>query len=221
MRLSASFKLTSRVLHAYNYGIASPLVGMSQFEVIRDIGETLKTVLQDSFKRSGFTTVSVSLDRPKKDNIKNLPTVSCYMYHLQFSPTYKERMETLVSTTTKDGRIVEYYQAAPLYMFANYIVSVWGNSSTEENLLMGLVLKTFLENPTVNGDELTGDSFFPDDNVNVHPNLQVDFNDVLSFWRSLNEDVRPSVYYNVKFRVESDTRSPEIRRVTGKEFSVK
>jgi len=195
------------------------MAGMSQFEVIRDVGETLKTVLQDSFKQSSYTTVTVSSDRPKKDNIKNLPTVNCYLYHLQFSPTYKERMESLVSTTTREGRIVEFYQDAPLYMFAHYVVSVWGNSATEENLLMGLVLKTFLENPNITGEQLKGDSFYPDDTVNVYPNLAADFNDVLAFWRALNEDVRPSIYYHVKFRVESDRKSDEIRRVTGKEFA--
>jgi len=194
---------------------------MSQFEVIRDIGETLKTLLTESFKKAGFTTVNVSLERPKKDNIKNLPTVSCYMYHLQFSPTFKERTETLVSTTDKDGRVVEYYQDAPLYMFANYIISVWGNSPMEENLVMGLALKTFLESPTLAKETLQGDSFYPDDRLMVQPNLQADFNDVLAFWRAMNEDVRPSVFYTVKFRVESERRSSEVRRVTGKEFAYK
>ena len=49
---------------------------MSQFEVFRDINETLKKLLEESFKAAGFTTVSVSTDRPKKDNIKNMPTLS-------------------------------------------------------------------------------------------------------------------------------------------------
>ena len=44
---------------------------MSQFEVIRDINETMKELLKDAFKEKGFTTVTVSTDRPKKDNIKN------------------------------------------------------------------------------------------------------------------------------------------------------
>jgi hypothetical protein len=192
---------------------------MSQFEVIRDIGDTLKGLLKESFKRHGFTTVGVNTDRPKKDNIKNLPTVNCYLYHVQFSPGYKERMESLVSTTDKEGRIVEFYQDPPIHLFANYIVSVWGNTATEESLLLGLAIKTFLEARTLTSDRLKGESFYPDDSLNIHPNLQSDFNDVLGFWRSLNEDVRPSVFYQVKFRVESDRRSAEIRRVTGKEFA--
>jgi hypothetical protein len=192
-----------------------------QFEVIKDINETLKELLKASFKGSGFTTVTISTDRPKKDNIKNMPTVSCYMYHLGFHPGYKERTDSLVSSFDRDGNIVEYYQDAPVYMFAHFIISVWGNSPNEENLLMGLAIKTLLEHPVMEGELLKGDSFFPDDKLNVYPNLQADFNDTLSFWRSLNEELRPSIYYFVRFRIESDRRSSEVRRVMGADFSVR
>ncbi|MFT5431905.1 MAG: hypothetical protein ACI9OJ_002603 [Myxococcota bacterium] len=194
---------------------------MSQFEVIRDINETLKELLKDSFKRTGFTTVTVSTDRPKKDNIKNMPTVSCYMYHVGFHPGYKERTDSLVSSYDRDGNIVEYYQDAPVYMFAHFIISVWGNSPNEENLLLGLAIKTVLEHPIMTRELLKGESWYPDDRINVYPNLQADFNDTLSFWRSLNEELRPSVYYFVRFRIESDRKSGEARRVTDKDFSVR
>ena len=194
---------------------------MSQFEVIRDIGKTLEELLKNSFKDRGFTTVNVSTDKPKKDNIKNLPTVNCFLYHVGFAPGYKERTETLVSTQSKDGTIVEYYQDGPLYLHAHFITSVWGNTPAEENLLLGLAIKTFLEHPILAGEHLKGESFYPDDKLNVYPNLQSDFNDVLTFWRSMSEDVRPSVYHFVKFRIESERRSPELRRVTGKEVAIR
>jgi len=193
---------------------------MSQFEVIRDIGKTIEELLKASFKERGFTTVNISTDKPKKDNIKNLPTVNSYLYHVAFAPGYKERTQTLVSTHDRDGKVLEYYQDAPLYMHAHYIISVWGNSPAEENLLLGLAIKTFLENPILTEEDLKGESFYPDDKLNVYPNLQADFNDVLTFWRSMNEDIRPSVYYYVKFRIESDRKSSEIRRVTSKDVAV-
>lgn len=193
---------------------------MSQFEVIKDIGETIKDLFEDAFKAAGFTTVNISVDKPKKDNIKNLPTVNCYMYHLAFDQRYRERTQTLVSSYMKDGRIVEYYRDAPVHLLAHYIISVWGNSPAEENLLTGLAVKTLLENPVMTGEVLKGDSFFPDDKINVYPNLQYDFNDVLSFWRSMNEEIRPAVYYFVRFRIESERKSPEIRRVTGKDLAI-
>ena len=193
---------------------------MSQFEVIKDIGETVKSILEESFKKTGFTTVNISLDRPKKDNIKNLPTVNCYMYHLQFDNRYRERTDSLVSNYSKDGKIVEYYRDAPVHMMAHFILSVWGNSPAEENLLTGLAVKTLLEYPILTGDLLQGESFYPDDKLNVYPNLQSDFNDVLSFWRSLNEELRPAVFYFVRFRIESDRKSPEVKRVTTREVAV-
>ena len=193
---------------------------MSQFEVIKDIGETVKALLEDSFKSQGFTTVNISVDKPKKDNIKNLPTVNLYMYHLQFDSRYRERTQTLVSQYTRDGRIVEYYRDAPVHLLAHYILSVWGNSPAEENLLTGLAVKTLLEHPILTEELLKGDSFFPDDKLNVYPNLQTDFNDVLSFWRSMNEELRPAVFYFVRFRIESERKSPDARRVIGKEIAV-
>lgn len=194
---------------------------MSQFEVIKDIGETVKSILEESFKTTGFTTVNVSVEKPKKDNIKNLPTVNCYMYHLGFDQRYRERTQSLVSSYLKEGRIVEYYRDAPVHMLAHYIISVWGNSPAEENLLTGLAVKTLLENPVVTGDKLKGDSFFPDDKLNIYPNLQTDYNDVLSFWRSMNEELRPALHYFVRFRIESDRRSPEVKRVSGKDLAVR
>jgi hypothetical protein len=194
---------------------------MSQFEVVRDIGETLKDLLKESFKANGFTTVTVGTERPKKDNIKTLPTVNAYMYHLGFAPNWGERTDTLVSTHDKQGNVIEFFRDAPVYMDAHYIVSVWGNSPAEENLLLGLVVKTLLENTLLTAPLLKGDSFYPDDKINIHPNLKSDHNDTMSFWRSMNEELRPAVFYYIRFRVESDRRSPEVKRVIGKDFALK
>ena len=193
---------------------------MSQFEVIRDVGETLKDLLKEVFKTNGFTTVSVSTDRPKKDNIKNLPMVNAYLFHLGFHGNYKERTESLVSTHDKAGNVVEFFRDAPVYLNAHFCISVWGNSPGEENLLLGLVVKTFLENTIITGDLLKGDSFYPDDKLNVYPNLTSDHNDTMSFWRSMNEEMRPALFYYVRFRVESDRRSSEVRRVIGREIAM-
>ncbi len=193
---------------------------MSQFEVIRDVGETLKELLKETFKSNGFTTVSVSTDRPKKDNIKNLPMVNAFLFHIGFHGNYRERTESLVSTHDKTGNVVEFFRDAPVYLNAHFCVSVWGNSPGEENLLLGLVVKTFLENTIVTGELLKGDSFYPDDKLNIYPNLTSDHNDTMSFWRSMNEEMRPALFYFVRFRVESDRRSSEVRRVIGREIAV-
>ncbi|MSP92900.1 MAG: DUF4255 domain-containing protein [Myxococcales bacterium] len=193
---------------------------MSQFEVIRDLSETMKELLKEAFKSNGFTTVSLSTDRPKKDNIKTLPMVNAFLYHLGFAQNYRERTESLVSTHDKQGNVVEFYRDAPIYLNAHFAISVWGNSPNEENLLLGLVIKTLLENTILTGPDLKGDSFYPDDKLNVYPNLQADHNDLMSFWRSMNEEMRPALFYYIRFRVESDRKSSEVKRVIGREFAV-
>ena len=192
---------------------------MSQYKVISDITNTLKAMLERSFSEAGFKTVSVSTDVPKKENIKSKPAVNCYMYHVGFAPNYKERSSHLVSTEDKDGKIIEYYQDPPVYCYAHFIASVWGSNPTEESLLMGLVIKAFLENRFIEGENLKGDSFYPDDKLNVYPNLESDYSDVLTFWRSMSEEVRPALYYHVKFRIESDRKSAEVRRIGARQYS--
>ena len=81
---------------------------MSQFEVIRDLGDTLKELLKESFKASRFTTVTIGTERPKKDNIKNLPTVNVFLYHVGFAQNYRERTDNLVSTHDREGNIIEF-----------------------------------------------------------------------------------------------------------------
>ena len=38
--------------------------------------------------------------------------------------------------------------------------------------------------------------------------------------RFMNEELRPAVYYFVRFRIESDRTSDDLERVTGKELAV-
>ncbi len=193
---------------------------MSQFEVIRDLGDTLKELLKESFKTNGFTTVTVGTEKPKKDNIKNLPTVNTYLYHVGFAQNYRERTDNLVSTHDRQGNVVEFFRDGPVYLNAYFAVSVWGNSPGEENLLLGLVIKTLIENTLVTSPDLKGDSWYPDDHINIHPNLQADQNDLMSFWRSMNEELRPTLFYHVRFRVESERKSSTVRRVIGKDIAI-
>lgn len=85
---------------------------------------------------------------------------------------------------------------------------------------MGLCMKTFLEHPIITGDLLKGGCFYPDDRLNVYPKHEVEYEEVLSFWRSLNEEVRPTVFYHVKFRIESDRTSDNQDPVGGSNFRV-
>lgn len=186
---------------------------MSQFEVIKDIGETLRHLLSDALEIEGFRSVTVTNDKPKKENIKKLPGINLYLYHLGFAANYRERSETVMTTRSADGRMVDYYQDAPAYLMARYAVSTHGNSPAEEAILAGFCIKTLLENPVISGTQLKGKSFSLSDKIAIHPELDTNFNDTATLWRSLDEEIRPLLFYFVKFRIESQRRSKDVARV--------
>lgn len=186
---------------------------MRQYKVVAGLTETLGHLLKTACKDAGFARVDISHEVPKSENIKSKPCISCYQYHLSFAPHYPERNQTLVTENDEQGKVVTYYKDAPLYLFAHYMVCVFGNSAKEEGLLMGLAMKTFLEHPLLTGAELKGEGFYPDDQIILYPHLQTEYEDVMSFWRSMNEEVRPVAMYQTKFRIESDRVSVPIRPV--------
>ncbi len=176
---------------------------MKQYQVICGITDTLGELLKTACRDAGFRRVEFTAEVPKGENLTSKPALGCYMYHLQFAPYYKERNQSLVTVEDDSGKLVNYYRDSPLYLFAHYLLTAYGKSAREENLLLGLAMKTFLENPMIEGADLKGDCFYPDDQINVFPRLDAEYEEVLSFWRSMNEEVRPTVYYYVKLRIES------------------
>jgi hypothetical protein len=178
-------------------------------------------LLTEACKDAGFRRVEINHEVPKRENIKAKPTISCYLYHLSYAPDYRERNQNLVTTHDDQGHIVSYYRDSPLYLMAHYMVAVFGHNAKEEALLMGLAMKTFLEYPLLTGKQLKGDAFYPDDRLNVYPNPGIQYEDVLSFWRAMNEEARPSVHYQIKFRLESQRISGPARKVETPELKLK
>jgi hypothetical protein len=187
---------------------------MRQYSVINGITDTLTSLLADALKREGFRRVNLSAEIPKGENIKAKPSVFCYMHHIGFAnQQYRERNQSLVTTHDDAGNVISYYQDAPLYLFANYLLTVFGTTSREENLLLGLTMKTFLEHPVLTGEMLKGNCFVEDDRLNIAVKHQTEYEEVLSFWRSINEEVRPTVMYHVRFRLESERTSKPLQIV--------
>ena len=194
---------------------------MKQYQVVAGISDTLGALLKDAFRKAGFPRVDINHEVPKRDNIRSKPCVTCYQYHLGFATNYRERTQQLVSSEDENGRLVTYYQDSPLYLYAHYLIATFGNTAREEALLVGLAVKTFLEHPIVTGDQLRGECFYPDDKLNIYPKIDGTYEDVLSFWRSLNEEVRPAVFYYTKFRIDSARTSQPMAEVTERQVTVR
>ncbi len=186
---------------------------MNQYEVIRDIEESLKELLKKRFEEVGFKSVHFYTDIPTTEKIKKLPAVSLYLYNLNSDERYRERESILVSETDGDGRIVEYYVDAPLPLHIHFALSSFAETPQEEHILLGFAMKVLLEHPTMDGELLKGNSWKEGDNFAVMLRHDTTFDEVNALWRGIGEHIRPTAFYWVPINLESERKTGYIKKV--------
>lgn len=186
---------------------------MNQYEVIRDIEESLKELLKSCFEAVGFKSVHFYTDIPTTEKIKKLPAVSLYMYNINSDERYRERESILVSETDGDGRTVEYYVDAPLPLHIHFALSSFAETPQEEHILLGFAMKVLLEYPTMDGEQLKGNSWKEGDNFAVMLRHDTTFDEVNALWRGIGEHIRPTAFYWVPFNLESERKTGYIKKV--------
>ena len=191
---------------------------MNQYEVIRDVGDSLKELLKKSFEEAGFKSVYFYADIPTTEKIKKLPAVSLYMYNINSDERYREREEILVSETDGDGSVVEYYLDAPLPLHLHYALSSFAETPPEEHILLGFAMKVLLEQPRIEADLLKGHSWKEGDNFAVMLRHDTTFDEINALWRGIGEHIRPTAFYWVPVVLDSERRSSYIKKVEKKDL---
>jgi hypothetical protein len=72
--------------------------------------------------------------------------------------------------------------------------------------------------PVLEGAQLEGDAFDPDDRVPVRPIEELSVEFLMSLWRGFGEHLRPAAAYRCRMRMSSPRRSKEIVRVKRREI---
>jgi Pvc16 N-terminal domain len=76
-------------------------------------------------------------------------------------------------------------------------VSAWAQTPEDEQLLLGLILRTTLDNPMITKDKLRGTTFdeslLDDEGLPLMLATRLDEGTLSRFWGSLNQPVRPAV----------------------------
>ena len=193
---------------------------MNQYEVIRDVEETLKELLKKRFEDAGFKSVHFYTDIPATEKIKKLPGVSLYLYNLNSDERYREREESLVSETDAQGNIVEYYQDAPLPLHLHFSLSSFAETPQEEHILLGYAMKVFLEQPRLDGALMKGNSWREGDNFALMLRHDTTFDEVNALWRGIGEHIRPTAFYWVPIFLESERKSSYIKKVDRREIGL-
>ena len=105
----------------------------------------------------------------------------------------RRRTRELVEVPQEDGTIKEFFRRRRLWVRLDYLLSAWAQTPEDEQLLLGLIIRTVMENPEIPRDKLKGQSFEDDFRLNVLMSARLDEGTLARFWGSLNQPVRPAV----------------------------
>jgi len=195
---------------------------VGQFEIVKDVGNTLTKLLESNLKNSGYKDVELYTSIPTEENIKKLPAVSLFLSAVCVDPIIRERAEKLVSVSDESGEIVEYRMDPPMLLKLYYVVSAWGKTPQEEHVLLALAMKVFYENPEISGELLQGYSFRQRETITIRPVEEPKFGyeETMSFWRSMGEKIRPAAQFCVWAYLDSDRRGEPVRRTFDRSLSL-
>ena len=158
----------------------------------------MSRLLQDEFKRNGYKRVHIVEQAPKPDAIEGkLPAVSVYLYQMSIDPEGYDATphSELVEVPQEDGTIKEFFRRRRLWVRLDYLLSAWAQTPEDEQLLLGLIIRTVIDNEVLSGERLRGTSFQFEDNFDLPLQLsaRLDEGTLARFWGSLNQPVRPAV----------------------------
>jgi len=167
-----------------------------QHHIIKETSESLSRLLQDEFKRNGYKRVHIVEAAPKPDAIEGkLPAVSAYLYQMSIDPDGFDMSPTqeLVEVPQEDGTIKEFFRRRRMWVRLDYLLSAWAQTPEDEQLLLGLIIRTVMENAEIPRERLKGASFEDDFVLNWLMSARLDEGTLARFWGSLNQPVRPAI----------------------------
>ena len=167
-----------------------------QHHIIKETSDSLSRLFQDEFKRNGYKRVHIVDQAPKPDAVEGkLPAVSCYLYQLSLDPhgVHGNATSEIVEVPQEDGTIKEFARNRRLWLRLDYLLSAWAQTPEDEQLLLGLILRTILDNEVIPRDKLRGTTFEPEHDLPLALSTRLDEGTLSRFWGSLNQPVRPAV----------------------------
>ena len=167
-----------------------------QHHIIKETSDSFSRLLQDEFKRNGYKRVHIIDQAPKPDAVEGkLPAVCVYLYQVSLDPDgYDGNVHSeLVEAQQDDGTIAEFSRRRRLWIRLDYLCSTWAQTPEDEQLLLGLVIRTVMDNAILQRAALRGESFGPDFELPLSLSSRLDEGTLARFWGSLNQPVRPAV----------------------------
>ena len=167
-----------------------------QHHIIKETSDTISRLLQDEFKRNGYKRVHIIDGAPKPDAVEGkLPAVSVYLYQMAVDPdgTDYTPHNDIVEIPQEDGTVKEFMRRRPMWVRLDYLISAWAQTPEDEQLLLGLLVRTIFETPVVPKEKMRGATFDADFEMLFLLQTRLDEGTLSRFWGSLNQPVRPAI----------------------------
>ena len=169
-----------------------------QHHIIKETSDSISRLLQDEFKRNGYKRVHIIDQAPKPDAVEGkLPAVSLYLYQIAVDPYQIEANvgNEVVEVAQTDGSTKEFFRRKRLWLRLDYLVSAWAQTPEDEQLLIGLIIRTLLDFHVLDGERLRGQSFLFEEKFDLPLSIsaRLDEGTLARFWGSLNQPIRPAI----------------------------
>jgi len=192
-----------------------------QHHIIKETSDSLSRLLQEEFKRNGYKRVNIVEGAPKPDAVDGkLPAVVCYLYQVSMDTEGLggNVHQEVVEVEQEDGTTTEFFRRRRVWIRLDYLISTFAQTPEDEQLLMGLIIRTIIDNPCLMGERLRGDSFDEDFKLPWVLSTRLDEGTQARFWGSLSHPVRPAIQAWTTIPIVPETIKP-FTRVRAREIN--
>ena len=170
---------------------------MSSANVITDVSETLRSILNDHLNPTGGlpnvgVPVTVTVDNPQRSAGEDL-RVNLYLYHILQDESRRNTGPRLYTSAT------DYYQE-PLALKLYYMVTAFAPEGATEHRLIGEAIQAFYQHRSLDGAVLKGSLAtgpIRADKMQLVM-LNQDLETLHRIWGNFQEALRPSTTYEVE-----------------------
>lgn len=184
---------------------------MSDYTVFKDIGETMKQLLEANLQPLVTSGNVVFLSPADVETVENdsSHTLSLFLFKVEANPHMNNReMQNINHTKLKQP---------PITMDLFYLVTPFAKERSDEHLILGKVIQTFHEHAILKGSVLRGDLEGTGEEFRVTL-FSLPFEEMFHLWQSFSEkSFRLSICYKVTPAEIDSTREMETKRVVEKQ----
>ena len=195
---------------------------MPKHQVIRDVSQTLLGVLRAELS-GARNKAKVYLAAPTTEfTRKNAPCLILHLYELRPSVDVRIRenwtIEEEITDEHGETHIVKY--GRPLELGLRYLLTAVAEDPADEQEILALGLRGFLDNPKLTGEQLSGDSFVPGDSVSVTYDTDFTLEKAATVFGAIGGTARLAVGYRLEARLYSGKEIGRTKRVRQRHIDV-